>query len=59
MDKLRDSLRVKKFNGKENEDLSEWSLRIMAIFEGKGPDGVVAGSKRESSTDNVEAFALY
>lgn len=59
MDKLRDTLRVDKFNGNDNEDFSLWSIRIMAVLEGRGIHGVVLGEETEPQKEDTSAYTTY
>lgn len=59
MDKLRDSLRVEKFNGSDNEDFSLWSLRVFAVLEGKGIHGVVDGTEAKPLDEASTEYTLY
>lgn len=59
MNKLRDTLRIEKYNGSENEDLPLWSLCVMAVPKRKVIHGVVDSTEEEPLEEGASVQALY
>lgn len=59
MDRLRDSLRVDKFDGREGEDSLRWRLRTHSEIEGKWLAGVVLRLEVETHKRIVETNTIF